>query len=163
MSTFIHTLVLGGLKVKDIERPVKPTTWSATVTVPIEELEERPLNPTIWSGNSGIVPNVEFIAIPVIGTATDPVPKIVPKSYDIKKLFEYNDFQEGRIRNFDAIEDKINSILPMVSNAKNRTAEFYNENPGSYSINYPTDAILKELDDIIEQLNQANEDISKSV
>ena len=92
-----------------------------------------------------------------------PVPKIKPKSYDIKKLFEYNDFQEGRIRNFDAIEDKINSILPMVSNAKNRTAEFYNENPGSYSINYPTDAILKELDDIIEQLNQANEDISKSV
>lgn len=92
-----------------------------------------------------------------------PVPKIKPKSYDIKKLFEYNDFQEGRIKNFDAIEDKINSILPMISNAKNRTAEFYNENPGSYSINYPTDAILKELDDIIEQLNQANEDISKSV
>ena len=92
-----------------------------------------------------------------------PVPKIKPKSYDIKKLFEYNDFQEGRIKNFDTIEDKINSILPMVSNAKNRTAEFYNENPGSYSINYPTDAILKELDDIIDQLKQANEDLSKSV
>ena len=92
-----------------------------------------------------------------------PVPKIKPKSYDIKKLFEYNDFQEGRIRNFDAIEDKINSILPMISNAKNKTAEFYNENPGSYSINYPTDAILKELDDIIDQLKQANEDLSKSV
>ena len=92
-----------------------------------------------------------------------PVPKIKPKSYDIKKLFEYNDFQEGRIRNFDAIEDKINSILPMVSNAKNKTAEFYNENPGSYSVNYPTDAILKELDDIIDQLKQANEDLSKSV
>ena len=92
-----------------------------------------------------------------------PVPKIKPKSYDIKKLFEYNDFQEGRIRNFDVIEDKINSILPMVSNAKNKTAEFYNENPGSYSVNYPTDAILKELDDIIDQLKQANEDLSKSV
>jgi hypothetical protein len=92
-----------------------------------------------------------------------PVPKIKPKSFDIKKLFEYNDFQEGRIRNFDAIEDKINSILPMVSNAKNKTAEFYNENPGSYSVNYPTDAILKELDDIIDQLKQANEDLSKSV
>jgi hypothetical protein len=92
-----------------------------------------------------------------------PVPKIKPKSYDIKTLFEYNDFQEGRIKNFDVIEDKINSILPMVSNAKNKTAEYYNENPGSYSINYPTDAILKELDDIIKQLNQANEDISKSI
>ena len=51
----------------------------------------------------------------------------------------------------------------MISNAKNKTAEFYNENPGSYSVNYPTDAILKELDDIIDQLKQANEDLSKSV
>ena len=92
-----------------------------------------------------------------------PVPKIKPKSYDIKKLFEYTDFQENRIKNFDTIERKIEAILPMVSNAKNKTAEFYNENPGSYSVVYPTDAILTELDDIIEQLNQANEDISKSV
>tara|TARA_B110001452_G_scaffold64562_1_gene51303 strand:+ start:7021 stop:7887 length:867 start_codon:yes stop_codon:yes gene_type:complete len=94
--------------------------------------------------------------------------KLVPKKIKgagtiVKQLFEYNDFQEGRIRNFDAIEDKINSILPMISNAKNKTAEYYNENPGSYNINYPTDAILKELDDVIEQLKQANEDISKSI
>lgn len=94
--------------------------------------------------------------------------KLVPKKIkgsglEVKQLFEYNDFQEGRIRNFDAIEDKINSILPMISNAKNKTAEFYNENPGSYNVNYPTDAILKELDDIIDQLKQANEDLSKSV
>ena len=92
-----------------------------------------------------------------------PVPKTKPKSYDVKKLFEYTDFQENRIKNFDAIERKIEAILPMVSNAKNKTAEFYNENPGSYSVVYPTDAILTELDDIIEQLNQADEDISKSV
>jgi hypothetical protein len=94
--------------------------------------------------------------------------KLVPKKIkgsglEVKQLFEYNDFQDGRIRNFDAIEDKINSILPMISNAKNKTAEFYNENPGSYNVNYPTDAILKELDDIIDQLKQANEDLSKSV
>ena len=94
--------------------------------------------------------------------------KLVPKKIKgsgmiVKQLFEYNDFQEGRIRNFDVIEDKINSILPMISNAKNKTAEHYNENPGSYNINYPTDAILKELDDVIEQLKQANEDVSKSI
>jgi len=93
-----------------------------------------------------------------------PVPKKIKGAGTIvKQLFEYNDFQEGRIKNFDVIEDKINSILPMVSNAKNKTAEYYNENPGSYNVNYPTDAILKELDDIIDQLKQANEDLSKSV
>ena len=92
-----------------------------------------------------------------------PVPKIKPKSYDIKKLFEYNDFQQNRISSFDDIEKKIDMILPMLSNAKNRTAEYYNENPGSYGIKYPTDAILAELDDIIEQIKAGNEDISKSV
>ena len=92
-----------------------------------------------------------------------PVPKIKPKSYDIKKLFEYNDFQQNRINSFDDIEKKIDIILPMLSNAKNRTAEYYNENPGSYAINYPTDAILVELDDIIKQLKSGDENIIKSV
>ena len=92
-----------------------------------------------------------------------PVPKIKPKSYDIKKLFEYNDFQENRISVFDEIENKINAISPMLSNAKNKTAEYYNENPGSYAIVYPTDAILTELDDIINKLKQADEDAIKSV
>ena len=92
-----------------------------------------------------------------------PVPKIKPKSYDIKKLFEYNDFQENRIKAFDDIEKTIEIILPMLSNAKNRTAEYYNENPGSYGIKYPTDAILTELNDIIEQIKAGNEDISQSI
>ena len=92
-----------------------------------------------------------------------PVPKIKPKSYDIKKLFEYNDFQENRIKAFDDIEKTIETILPMLSNAKNRTAEYYNENPGSYGIKYPTDAILKELNNIIEQIKAGNEDISQSI
>jgi hypothetical protein len=92
-----------------------------------------------------------------------PVPKIKPKSYDIKKLFEYNNFQENRIKAFDDIEKTIETILPMLSNAKNRTAEYYNENPGSYGIKYPTDAILTELNDIIEQIKAGNENISQSI
>jgi hypothetical protein len=51
----------------------------------------------------------------------------------------------------------------MLSNAKNRTAEYYNENPGSYGIKYPTDAILTELNDIIEQIKAGNENISQSI
>jgi hypothetical protein len=82
---------------------------------------------------------------------------------DIKKLFEYNNFQENRIKAFDDIEKTIETILPMLSNAKNRTAEYYNENPGSYGIKYPTDAILTELNDIIEQIKAGNENISQSI
>ena len=93
-----------------------------------------------------------------------PVPKKIKGAGTIvKQLFEYNDFQENRIKSFDDVESKIDVILPMLSNAKNKTAEYYNENPGSYKIVYPTDAMLAELDNIIKQLKQANEDANRSI
>ena len=93
-----------------------------------------------------------------------PVPKKIKGAGTIvKQLFEYNDFQENRIKSFDDVESKIDIILPMLSNAKNETAEYYNENPGSYKIVYPTDAMLAELDNIIKQLKQANEDANRSI
>ena len=93
-----------------------------------------------------------------------PVPKKIKGAGTIvKQLFEYNNFQENRIKSFDDVESKIDVILPMLSNAKNKTAEYYNENPGSYKIVYPTDAMLAELDNIIKQLKQANEDANRSI
>ena len=93
-----------------------------------------------------------------------PVPKKIKGAGTIvKQLFEYNDFQENRIKSFDDVESKIDVILPMLSNAKNETAKYYNENPGSYKIIYPTDAMLAELDNIIKQLKQANEDANRSI
>ena len=93
-----------------------------------------------------------------------PVPKKIKGAGTIvKQLFEYNDFQENRIKSFDDVESKIDTILPMLSNAKNETAKYYNENPGSYKIVYPTDAMLAELDNIIKQLKQANEDANRSI
>ena len=93
-----------------------------------------------------------------------PVPKKIKGAGTIvKQLFEYNNFQENRIKSFDDVESKIDVILPMLSNAKNETAEYYNENPGSYKIVYPTDAMLAELDNIIKQLKQANEDANRSI
>lgn len=86
-----------------------------------------------------------------------PVPKIVPKSYDIKKLFENTDrnkFQSKRIAAFKEIEEKLNTIYPLLSNAKDETAEYYNENPGSYAVVYSTDYIFELLDEIIQKLNR---------
>jgi len=84
-----------------------------------------------------------------------PVPKIKPKGFEVKQLWEYSDFQQKRINVFDEIEEKVNSISPLLSNAKNETAEYYNENPGSYAIVYSTDMANELLDDIIKLLKQS--------
>ena len=87
-----------------------------------------------------------------------PVPKKIKGAGTIvKQLFEYNDFQNKRIAVFDEIEDKINNILPMLSNAKNETAQYYNENPGSYAIVVPTDYILEILDEVELKLKQVQD------
>ena len=85
-----------------------------------------------------------------------PVPKIVPKSYDIKKLFETsdrNEFQGKRIAAFKEIEERLNRIYPLLDNAKDETAKYYNENPGSYAVVYSTDYIFELLDEIEAKLN----------
>lgn len=85
--------------------------------------------------------------------------KLVPKKIknsglEVKHLFQEEaaqsskDFQQQRINIFDTIEQELNSIYKMLSNAKNSTSEYYNENPGSYGVVYPTDLILDYIKDI---------------
>lgn len=74
--------------------------------------------------------------------------KIKGSGLEVKKLFEYNDFQQERINMFDEVEKELNSLFPLISNAKNETAQFYNENPGSYEVTVATDIILSYIKDI---------------
>jgi hypothetical protein len=60
-------------------------------------------------------------------------------------LHELNDFQKERIAAFDDIEARLNRIYPLISNAKNETAEYYDSNPGSYEIYKSTEMILSYL------------------
>ena len=84
-----------------------------------------------------------------------PVPKTKPKGFEVKQLFEFNDMQKGRISGFDEVEEKVNSISALLSNAKNETIKYYNENPGSYAVVYSTDMISELLDDITKMLKQS--------
>ena len=87
-----------------------------------------------------------------------PVPKKIKGSgLEVKQLFEYSDFQEKRIAAFDEVEDRLNGLSPLLSNAKNETAEFYNENPGSYAIVYSTDYIFELLDEIENKLKKTED------
>tara|TARA_R110000751_G_scaffold11664_1_gene40735 strand:- start:584 stop:1477 length:894 start_codon:yes stop_codon:yes gene_type:complete len=90
-----------------------------------------------------------------------PVPKKIKGSgLEVKQLFEkeelteYSDFQQKRIQHFSDIEVKLNQISPLLSNAKNETSEYYNENPGSYEVVYSTDMVGSLIDDITELLKQ---------
>ena len=80
--------------------------------------------------------------------------KIKGSGLEVKQLFEEEEedkkksFQTKRIAAFDAIEKEINDIYKMLSNAKNETVDYYNENPGSYSVVKPTDLVLDYIKDI---------------
>jgi|TARA_R110001592_G_scaffold138575_1_gene357950 hypothetical protein len=70
---------------------------------------------------------------------------------EVKQLFEVEsakEFQDQRIGAFDQIEQEMNDIYKMLSNAKNETADYYNNNKSSYNVLKPTDLILDYIKDI---------------
>jgi len=89
-----------------------------------------------------------------------PVPKIKPKSFDVKELWETEEtdqkanFQKERIAAFDDIEKRLNDLYPLVSNAKNETAEYYSNNADSYDVVKPTEMILNYLKKIEKLLRE---------
>jgi hypothetical protein len=90
-----------------------------------------------------------------------PVPKIKPKSYDIKKLWEEekektgaDKFQDDRIKEFEQIESFLKEISPLISNAKNETVEYYASNPGSFDIYKPSTMVLAYLTKALDLLKQ---------
>ena len=76
--------------------------------------------------------------------------KIKGSGLEVKKLYEgeFNEFQKGRIDIFEKIENELNDLPPLISNAKNKTVESYSSNPGSYAIINSTDLILEYIKDI---------------
>ena len=90
--------------------------------------------------------------------------KLVPKNkagnyvqkgskLDVKQLFEdQKDFQLKRVAAFDVIEQELNDIYKMLSNAKNETSDYYNDNPSSYNVIKPTDLVLDYIKDIKDLL-----------
>ena len=73
--------------------------------------------------------------------------------YKLIENTDRNKFQSKRITAFKEIEQRLNKIYPLLDNAKDETAQYYNENPGSYAIVYSTDYIFELLDEIEAKLN----------
>ena len=64
------------------------------------------------------------------------------------------EFVKSRIMAFDALEDKLNQLVPMMQQAKNKTIDYYRNKPESFGIVYGTDLAQEYLDDLIELFKQ---------
>lgn len=62
-------------------------------------------------------------------------------------------FIEKRVSDFDKIEDKLNTLLPLLKQAKAQTMEYYKNSP-DFKIQYGTDLAVDYLDDIIKLFNK---------
>jgi hypothetical protein len=58
-------------------------------------------------------------------------------------------FITDRIGDFDKIEDKLNTLLPLLKQAKEKTMEYYKMSP-DFRVQYSTDIAIDYLDDIIK-------------
>jgi hypothetical protein len=91
--------------------------------------------------------------------------KLVPKKIkgsglEVKQLWEedtlneVNEFQQQRLDALDEIEELMNEIGPLISNAKNETIELYSGNAGSYDITKPIEMVKSYLQDIKQLLSE---------
>jgi hypothetical protein len=59
-------------------------------------------------------------------------------------------FIASRLLAFDAIEDKLNQLIPLLQQAKHETMDYYKQKPESFGIVYGTDLAQEYLNDLIE-------------
>ena len=63
------------------------------------------------------------------------------------------EFQQERIAAFDEIDEQLKMIRLLLVDAKNETVKYYQQNPDSYGIVFPTDMIEYMLNEIEERLH----------
>jgi len=59
------------------------------------------------------------------------------------------EFLAQRLDGFNILEKKLNQLIPLLQQARNKTLDYYKDNPASYAVIYSTDATNELLDDII--------------
>ena len=83
--------------------------------------------------------------------------KIKGSGLEVKNLFEAetsDSYQKRRIAAFDEIEQQLNDVYKLLSNAKNETVQYYTDNPSSYAVVKPTDLVIDYIKDIKDLLGK---------
>ena len=137
---------------------------------PVKEGPGATMGPGPKAGSEGVKDNIYIKDFKYKLVNKDALAKKA-KGIEIKKLWEAEDvekflddaqindpqrreFVKSRIMAFDALEDKLNQLVPMMQQAKNKTIDYYRNKPESFGIVYGTDLAQEYLDDLIELFKQ---------
>jgi len=83
------------------------------------------------------------------------------KSLNVNDINLYNHIKE-RIEGFNTLEEKINILIPLLAKAKQKTLEYYRNNPTSYGVVYGTDMAIEYLNDLIDLFSNRPEESGES-
>jgi len=147
----------------------RKSTYGAYTQAGFKPVKEGPgatLGPGPKAGPEGVKDNM-YVKKFKYKLVNQPALNKAAKGIEVKKLWEAEDIEQflddmqindpkrrkfvaSRLMAFDAIEDKLNQLVPMMQQAKHKTVDYYRENPESYSIVYGTDLAQDYLDDLIQ-------------
>ena len=137
---------------------------------PVKEGPGASMGPGPKAGKEGVKDNIYVTDFKYKLVNKDALAKKA-KGIEVKKLWEAEDVEEflddmkindpsrrefikTRILAFDALEDKLNQLVPMMQQAKNKTIDYYRNKPESYGIVYGTDLAQEYLNDLIDLFKQ---------
>lgn len=147
----------------------RKSTYGAYTQAGFKPVKEGPgatLGPGPKAGPEGVKDNM-YVKKFKYKLVNQPALNKAAKGIEVKKLWEAEDIEQflddmqindpkrrkfvaSRLLAFDAIEDKLNQLVPMMQQAKHKTVDYYRENPESYSIVYGTDLAQDYLDDLLQ-------------
>jgi hypothetical protein len=147
----------------------RKSTYGAYTQAGYKKVNEGPgatLGPGPKAGPEGVKDNM-YVKKFKYKLVNQPALNKAAKGIEVKKLWEAEDIEQflddmqindpkrrkfvaSRLMAFDAIEDKLNQLVPMMQQAKHKTVDYYRENPESYSIVYGTDLAQDYLDDLLQ-------------
>jgi len=147
----------------------RKSTYGAYTQAGFKPVKEGPgatLGPGPKAGPEGVKDNM-YVKKFKYKLVDRPALNKAAKGIEVKKLWEAEDIEQflddmqindpkrrkfvaSRLMAFDAIEDKLNQLVPMMQQAKHKTVDYYRENPESYSIVYGTDLAQDYLDDLLQ-------------
>ena len=151
----------------------RKSTYGAYTQAGYEKVEEGPgatMGPGAPAGPEGVTKN-KYVTDFKYKLVNQKALNKKAKGIEVKQLWEIDDvnqflddmqindpdrrkFVKERIMAFDAVEDKLNQLVPLMQQAKNKTIDFYRNNPESYAVVYGTDLAQEYLNDLINLFNE---------
>ena len=154
-------------------RSPRKSTYGAYTQAGYEKVEEGPgatMGPGPKAGPEGVTKN-KYVTDFKYKLVNQKALNKNAKGIIVKQLWEIDDvnqflddmqindpdrrkFVKERIMAFDAVEDKLNQLVPLMQQAKNKTIDYYRNNPESYAVVYGTDLAQEYLNDLINLFNE---------